>query len=60
MCHYDEVEKVFRVKYPFVEDPSILTYNVKQAIKIAERVERKVMKDNLLDDSHTGFPCRQC
>ena len=26
---YDEPQKVIRVKYPFLEDPSILTNNIK-------------------------------
>ena len=52
---YDASEKVFRVTYPFVEDPSILTYNMNQAIRIAERVEKKVMKENLLADVNAEF-----
>ena len=44
---YDEVEKVFIIKYPFIEDPSILTYNVGQAIKIAERMEKKILKEDI-------------
>ena len=36
-----EVEKVFRVKYPFTEDPSILTNNFKQVVKIGEHKESK-------------------
>ena len=52
---YDEAEKVFHVKYPFVEDPSILTYNISQAIRIAERVEKKVIKEGLLAEVNAEF-----
>ena len=52
---YDEVEKVFRIKYPFLEDPSILTYNIHQAIKVAERTEKKVLKGGLLKDVNAEF-----
>ena len=52
---YDEVEKVYKVKYPFTEDPSILTYNVHQAIKIAERLEKKVIKEKSIDAVNTEF-----
>ena len=37
---YDDVEIVYRVSYPFTEDPSILTYNFHQVVKIAEREEK--------------------
>ena len=36
----DASEKVFRVTCPFVEDPSILTYNINQAIRIPQRIEK--------------------
>ena len=52
---YDETEKVFKVKYPFLEDPSILSNNVHQAIKIGEREERKLFKEGLMDDFNTEF-----
>ena len=41
---YDASEKEFGVTYPFVEDPSILTYNMNRAIRVAELVEKRVMK----------------
>ena len=47
---YDEVEKVFKVKYVFLEDPSRLSENLHQAVKIAEREERKLLKEGLMDD----------
>ena len=46
---YDEVNKVFRVKYPFLEDPSILSDNEQQVVKIAIREENKLIKEGLLD-----------
>ena len=52
---YDDVQKVFRVNYSFIEDPSILTYNVHQVIKIAEREELKLEKENLKEEFNTEF-----
>ena len=44
---FDESNHVFRVKYPFLEDPSILTNNFSQVAKIAAHEEKKLilMKD---------------
>lgn len=47
---YDEVKKVFRVKYPFLEDPSILSDNKQQVVKIAMREEKKLIVEGLLDE----------
>jgi hypothetical protein len=44
---YDEVEKVFRVRYPFTEDPSILTNNFRQVVKIGESEEKRLAKEGL-------------
>ena len=52
---YDKAEKVFYVKYPFVENPSILTCNISQAIRIAERVEKRVIKEGLLAEVNADF-----
>ena len=52
---YDEVEEVFKIKYPFTEDPSILSNNFQQAVKIAEREEKKLIKENLLGNFNTEF-----
>ena len=52
---YDEVEEVFRVKYPFTEDPSILTNNFKQVVKIGEREERKLAKEGLTEAFNQEF-----
>ena len=46
---YDQVERIFRVKYPFTEDPSILTNNFKQVVKIWEREERALSKEGLTE-----------
>ena len=52
---YDDVEKVFRVEYPFTEDPSILTNNFWQAVKIGEREEKKLEKEQLTDNFNQEF-----
>ena len=52
---YDEVEKVYRVTYPFTEDPSILSNNFHQAAKIPEREEKKLVKENLLEEFNKEF-----
>ena len=52
---YDEAEKVFHVKYQFVEDPSILTCNIGQAIRIAECVKKNVIKEGLLAKVNSKF-----
>ena len=52
---YDSVEKVFRIRYPFTEDPSILTNNLGQVIKIGEREERQLEKENLTDVFNCEF-----
>ena len=52
---YDNVEKVFKVKYPFTEDPSILTNNFWQVVKIGEREEIKLAKEQLTDEFNGEF-----
>ena len=44
---YDQVLRCFRVEYPFLEDPMVLSRNLGQVIKIAEREERKLERDGL-------------
>ena len=45
---HDREEKVFRVKYPFLEDPrEALTDNRKQAVAYALSLENKLQKQNL-------------
>ena len=42
---YEKGNQVFKVQYAFTEDPAILTNNIRQVIKIAEREERKLEKE---------------
>ena len=46
---YDSVAKVFRVTYPFTEDPKILPVNLTQVTKIALREENRLIRTGLLD-----------
>ena len=46
---FDGVERVFRVKYPFTEDPSLLTNDFNQVIKIGKYDERKLAKKGLTE-----------
>ena len=52
---YEEASQVFKVQYSFTEDPSILTNNVHQAIKIAEREEKKLEKEGLTEAFNEEF-----
>ena len=52
---YEEGTKSFRVKYAFSEDPSILTSNLNQVTKIAERLERKLENKGLLNSFNNEF-----
>ena len=38
----------FHVEYPFTKDPQVLPNNRSQVIKIAERTEKKLIKDGNL------------
>ena len=44
---YDGVGNVFRVRYPFTEDPLILKNNFREVLKIGEREERKLANEGL-------------
>ena len=47
---------MFRVKYPFLEDPrEALTYNRKQAIAYAMCLENKLKKQNLNEGFDAEF-----
>ena len=46
---YDQAVRCFRVEYPFLEDPMVLSKNFGQVVKIAEREERKLERDGLLE-----------
>ena len=52
---YDAVAKVFRVKYPFTQDPQCLPENRGQVIKIAQREENRLLRTGLLDSFNQEF-----
>ena len=52
---YDDVDKVYRVEYPFLEDPSVLTNNFNIVSKIAMREEKKLVKEGLLNEFNAEF-----
>ena len=52
---YDEVWQCFRVSYPFTEDPHILPRNRAQVTRIAERVEKKLIKESNLEHFNQEF-----
>ena len=53
---HDETEKVFKVKYPFLEDPrEALTDNRRQAIAYAMSLEKKLQKQNLKEGFDAKF-----
>ena len=53
--NFNEATKGFIVEYPFVEDPSVLPANIGQVIKIAEREEKKLEKEGLMDSFNQEF-----
>ena len=53
--HYVEDSQCFRVSYPFSEDPAILPNNKNQVIRIAERLERQLMKNGRLSNFNSEF-----
>ena len=52
---YEEATKSFKVKHAFTEDPSILSNNINQVVKIAEREERKLHKEGLTTSFNQEF-----
>ena len=52
---YDQALRCFRVEYPFLEDPMALSKNFGQLVKIAEREERKLERDGLLECFNQEF-----
>ena len=52
---FDEENHVFRVKYPFLQDPSILTNNFNQVTKIATREEKNLCKEGLMEEFNKEF-----
>ena len=53
--HFDEASKSFIVDYPFIEDPAVLPMNIGQVIKIAEREEKKLQKEGLMESFYLEF-----
>ena len=52
---FDEDNHVFRVKYPYLQDLSILPNNFNQVTKIAARKEKKLCKDGLMEAFNKEF-----
>ena len=52
---YNEEQQCFFVQYPFLDDPRTLSSNRGQVIKIAEREERKLLKEGLLAQFNAEF-----
>ena len=53
---YNEVDKVFDVKYPFLKDPKIaLTNNFRQAAAMAERLEKTLKKQDFVSEFNKEF-----
>ena len=52
---YDPVAKKFRVKYFFLQDPSVLSNNYGQVFAIANRLERKLEKEGLTSQANKLF-----
>ena len=42
---FDHNVEKWRVKYPWLQDPSVLKNNYYRCLKIAESTERKLLKD---------------
>ena len=52
---YNEAEQRFHVEYSFLQDPSILSNNYNQVVKIAEREEKRLEKEGALDRFNDAF-----
>ena len=53
---HDKVNRIFNVKYPFLEDPrEALTDNRRQAIAYATSLEKKLDKHQLADKFNEEF-----
>ena len=53
--HYDEVSQCFRVSYAFSDDPNILEENYGQVVKIAARLEKKLIKQGRMEAFNNEF-----
>ena len=45
---YNEQQNCFNIQYPFLDDPSLLPFNLDQVIKIAEREEKTLVKEETM------------
>ena len=52
---YVDSQQLFHIDYPFMEDPHLLVPNRGQVIKIAERLEKKLIKENNLNHFNYEF-----
>ena len=53
--HYVESQQCFHVQYPFSDDLHILPNNRGQVTKIAERLEKKLLKQGKLEQFNSEF-----
>ena len=52
---FDQTVGRFRVEYPFIEDPRKLPDNYRQVVRIAESEEKKLARENLVDEANKLF-----
>ena len=52
---FDEKAGRFRVTYPFIDDPWKLSNNFGQVLRIAESEEKKLAKENLIEEANKLF-----
>ena len=52
---FDKSIGKWRVSYPFIQDPRVLTNNYRRVLKMAENLERKLVKANLVDVANEVF-----
>ena len=53
--NYVASQQCFHVQYPFLDDPQTLPSNRGQVVKIAEREEKKLLKEQLLQQFNSEF-----
>ena len=52
---FDKSIGKWRVSYPFLQDPRVLTNNYRRVLKMAENLERKLVKAELVDAANEVF-----
>ena len=52
---FDETIKKWRVKYPFLKDPNVLSNNFSRVLKMQEKTERKIAQAGLVDSCNEVF-----